>query len=510
MVDQKTIAKTYTLTQLNQSVTNWVRDTFGSRTYWISCEVAKANLKGVHWYLELADSNVIDETTAKSSASIWRSNTLSIAESLKAYGVQPEEILKQGNRVRIKVRVTFHNVYGLKLDIEEVDALATIGDLEKQKQETLKRIKKEGLETLQKQLYLSPLATRIAIVGSPDTSGFIDFVKELTTNNYFTRFKYKTFPTKVQGDEAVSQIVSAINEASNYDVEAIVIIRGGGSKMDLHVFNHYAICKAIAYSRVPVITGIGHETDTALVDVVSYESLKTPTAAAKRFYLKIATFRAELSDVNHRIRLTGTNLIGDCKDELNYFTGQLVAIVNRKLSKEKDKLHNRAINLNLAVRELLELEKNNFTGVTQLFFQKVSIRLVKAKENLWDVLSGVKTSSQQMLSAEINHINVIQERLVSHPKKLIEFNHLELENSWALTILRIEHFIRNDKDALGFEIDKLKVVDPSRLFEKGYTISTVSGKDINIFKEELLGKEMTTYSNKFEIKSTIKKIKKND
>ena len=510
MEDQKTIAKTYTLTQLNQSVTNWVRDAFGTRTYWISCEVAKANLKGVHWYLELADSNNIDETTAKSSASIWRINTVSITESLKAYGVRPEEILKQGNRVRIKVRVTFHNVYGLKLDIEEVDASATLGDIEKQKQETLKRIKKEGLDTLQKQLYLSPLATRLAVIGSPDTSGFTDFVKELTNNNYFTQFKYKVFPTKVQGDEALSKIVEAINDASNHDVEAIVIIRGGGSKMDLHVFNHYDICKAIAYSRVPVITGIGHETDTALVDIVSFESLKTPTAAAKRFYLKIATFRADISDVNHRIRLAGTNLIGDCKDELNYFTGQLVAIVNSKLSKEKDKLHNRTINLNLAVRQLLELEKNNFNNTTQLFFQKVSSRLIKAKENLWDELIDIKSSSQQMLSSQSNTINVIQEKLVSHPNKLIEFNKLELENSWGLTILRIEHFIGNEKYALGYEIDKLKVVDPTRLFEKGYTISTVSGKDINIFNGELVGKEMTTYSNKFEIKSTIKKINKND
>ena len=106
-MDQKVASKTYTLTQLNQSVTNWVRDSFGSRTYWISCEVAKANLKGVHWYLELVDSNNKDETTAKSSASIWRANTVAIAESLKAYGVRSEEILKQGNRVRIKVRVTF-------------------------------------------------------------------------------------------------------------------------------------------------------------------------------------------------------------------------------------------------------------------------------------------------------------------------------------------------------------------------------------------------------------------
>jgi exonuclease VII large subunit len=96
MEDQKTQVKTYPLTQLNQSFTNWVRDAFGSRTYWISCEVAKANLKGVHWYLELVDSNHIDETTAKSSASIWRSNTVRIAEDLKAYGLRPEE-RKQGS-----------------------------------------------------------------------------------------------------------------------------------------------------------------------------------------------------------------------------------------------------------------------------------------------------------------------------------------------------------------------------------------------------------------------------
>jgi len=236
----------YTLTSLNQSIENLVTRELSFRTFWIKCQIAKINSKGGHLYLELMDSSN-GEKTAVARGIIWRLTYEDIQKEFGALGLRIEEVLKPNMEITVQVKVNFHKLYGLSLHILKVDTNTVIGDIEQQKRETLQRLTKEGLLEMQKRLYLGPINLKIGIVGSPDTSGFNDFFKELKQNSIFTRFKVKIFEASVQGAHAVRSITAAIEEAGRWDLDALVVIRGGGSKMDLHVFNHYDICKAIAY-----------------------------------------------------------------------------------------------------------------------------------------------------------------------------------------------------------------------------------------------------------------------
>ena len=177
-----TEAKTYTLTQLHVSIENWVRKTFSVKQVWITCQIAKANEKNGHYYLELVDSKD-GVRTAQAKGMIWRTSFDSIQKQLASFDLKPTDVLKAGLEVKCLVTVNFHKVYGMSLVISQIDPSILLGDIEKQKAETRKRLEKEGLYLLQKQLYFSPIIKRIALIGSPETSGFEDFMNELLNNN---------------------------------------------------------------------------------------------------------------------------------------------------------------------------------------------------------------------------------------------------------------------------------------------------------------------------------------
>ena len=285
----------------------------------MDCEVSDVTFHSSgHVYPTFVEANPEDESKliAKSKANLWRNTSELLSQKLKSFGVKLEDLLKKGNKVRVLVSFNFQETYGLSLIVQDIDPTATLGDIEKQKQLTLDRIRTEGLDKYQKKLYLSPIVRRIAVIGSPNTSGFTDFMNEINSNNFYRKFKCKVFPTSVQGDNAIDEISSAINEAGMYNVEAIVVIRGGGSKMDLHVFNHYNIAKTIAYSPIPVISGVGHETDNCLIDVVSHTAVKTPTAAAEFLYLRNAVFRTNLGISMDKVLKISQNIISETYREL--------------------------------------------------------------------------------------------------------------------------------------------------------------------------------------------------
>ena len=174
-------------------------------------------------------------------------------------------------------------------------------------------------------------------------------MNEINTNNFYQKFKCKVFPT-VQGDNSVEEISSAINEAGMFNVEAIVVIRGGGSKMDLHVFNHYDIAKTIAYSPIPVISGVGHETDNCLIDIVSHTAVKIPTAAAEFLYSRNAVFRTNLEISMDKVLSISKNIISEAKIELQSNREELVHQVINIVKIESE---------NLAKRVILESNNSN-------------------------------------------------------------------------------------------------------------------------------------------------------
>ena len=266
--------KIYTLLQLNKSIMNTLETRAGSAGFWIRAEIANINEKNGHFYLEL-----VEEREGRKEASIrgtiWARDARRIISEL---GESAVSILNAGAEIVFRAKVVFHVVYGLSLSITEIDLSVMLGELEKRKKATIDTITKEGRLEMNKKKTLPRVVHRVAVIGSPGTSGFRDFMFHVLKNEYRYRFDIQVIPTKVQGADAAADICSGLGkiEALN-DVDTVVLVRGGGSPLDLDCFNDLELARKIIEMNIPVLTGIGHESDICVADLVSHQYFKTPT-----------------------------------------------------------------------------------------------------------------------------------------------------------------------------------------------------------------------------------------
>ncbi|MBK8506395.1 MAG: exodeoxyribonuclease VII large subunit [Saprospiraceae bacterium] len=262
---------------------------------WVIAEIYQLKNNRGHSYIELVQKNTSNqEVCAQCQAVIWSKNIQKIKQ---ATGPVFEDLVREGTEVSLQVEVTHHPIYGLKLSVLNIDASHTLGKMELQRQETILRLKKEDL--LEKNTLLSPtpVLQRIAIISSPGASGYLDFVNHLNNNDYGYRFYLRLYASSVQGSQMEEDIVSNFKkiDRSIQQFDCVVIIRGGGSKIDLAGFDLYGIARAISLCNLPVLTGIGHETDSTVADLVAYRSFKTPTAVANFLIDYNANFEGRLS-----------------------------------------------------------------------------------------------------------------------------------------------------------------------------------------------------------------------
>ena len=249
---------------------------------WVSAEISdlKVNYSG-HCYLELVekaekggDNGV---PTAQARAVIWKSHFPRIAAYFEA---ETGQRLAPGLKILAKVLVSYHELYGFSLQITDVDPSFTLGDLERQRQQTIAQLQQDGVWEMNRGVALPTVVQRVAVVSSAQAAGYQDFCKELAKSPY--RFEVELFDAFMQGEAAEGSIIDALCRVADRleEFDAVVIIRGGGSRSDLNCFNAYRLCSYIAQFPLPVITGIGHDKDTSVADLVAHTALKTPTAVA--------------------------------------------------------------------------------------------------------------------------------------------------------------------------------------------------------------------------------------
>lgn len=460
MENSKTI---YSLAALNQSLERFIRDKFALTNYWVIAEITKVQEKNGHYYLDLADSKD-GKRVAEMSANMWFTTFNRVNANLK--GELPA-IFKQGNKVLLNVRIEFHTIFGLKLTILDVDPTITYGEIEQLKKETIQRLKDEGLYQRQQQLYLEPIIKRIALIGSPNTSGYRDFLNELLGNRIFTNFKVKEIPASVQGEHALREIVAGIKKGNLYTVEAIIIVRGGGSKMDLNVFNSYEIARAIAESKIPIITGIGHETDEVVADLVAHSNEITPTAVAKFLYLRAGVFRSDLQTAFDTILKKSQGLLATRKEEFNHTSNYLIHFTQSVLRDENNLIKDLMHELHIEITESIEFEKS-----------KLELQLSKAHNYATNIIS-LKRSTE----------------LVSRLEKIV---------------LISENKLDKERVSVTNLAELLALLNPEALLKKGYTISSIEGVDLNKYDGELMGAVLKTLTNRSLITSEIKEVKNID
>ena len=261
-----------------------VRATLESRfrdPLWISAEISelKVNRSG-HCYLNLVEKGATDGAPrAEARAVIWKSAYLPMASMFEA---ATGATLRAGLRVLVRVVVTYHEIYGFSLQIIDIDPRYTLGEIERRRRETIARLQQDGVWDMNRELELPRPTLRIAIVSSDTAAGYQDFMNELGRNTY--RFQTTLFRSLMQGDAAEESIVAALKDIAQReeDFDVVAIIRGGGSTSDLALFDSYLIASYVAQFPLPIFSGIGHDKDVSVVDMVAHTSLKTPTAVATK------------------------------------------------------------------------------------------------------------------------------------------------------------------------------------------------------------------------------------
>ena len=247
---------------------------------WVCAEVAdiKINASG-HCYIELIEKNEkTGATEAQARATIWRSQVMS---TVGRFEQESGQRLTKGMKILFKATVSHHAVYGMSLQIKQIDALHTLGDMERRRQQTIEQLQKDGVWDLNRTQPMPLVVQRVAVISSATAAGYQDFMMELSRSNY--ALLTELFEAVMQGERSDESIVAALyaiaERAEEFD--AVAIIRGGGSTSDLECFNSYHLAFAVTQMPLPVLTGIGHDKDTSVTDLVAHTMLKTPTAVAQ-------------------------------------------------------------------------------------------------------------------------------------------------------------------------------------------------------------------------------------
>jgi exodeoxyribonuclease VII large subunit len=273
-------------------------------SYWVVAEVAemtRPRQAGGHCYLTLTEPAAGAEAlgfTAQARATLWGSRYAQLAP---AFAEATGQELRPGLRLLLRVKVTFHEQYGFSLDVLALDPSYTVGELARQRLATLRKLQEKDLLERQQALALPQGPQRLAVISSPTAAGFQDFVRHLEEAPY--DFALTLFPALMQGEDAPASIRAALDaiRPRRGQFEVVIIIRGGGAKTDLLAFDEYGLAAAVAAFPLPVLTGIGHERDEAVVDLVAHRALKTPTAVAAFLVERLARLEAVLLDLVERV-----------------------------------------------------------------------------------------------------------------------------------------------------------------------------------------------------------------
>jgi exodeoxyribonuclease VII large subunit len=325
---------------------------------WVTAEISelKVNYSG-HCYLELIEKDTSGESIkAKARATIWASVFRMIQPYFES---ATRSKLATGMKVMVKASVEFHELYGFSLNITDIEPSYTVGEMALKKQEIINRLIAEGVFEMNKSLYIPDIPRRIAVVSSKTAAGFGDFMDQLLQNDFGYKFSVELFPAVMQGAEAEQSIIEALDAVFEQEAlfDLVVIIRGGGSQSDLNCFNSYWLAYHICQFPLPVLTGIGHEQDETIADLVAHTRLKTPTAVAE---FLIGIFRQADQKVNE-LSLTlaelATDLIEIEKNRFASFMLSLKPAVRKYLAASSGNLQVQSIHIRGYAKQMLLSEE---------------------------------------------------------------------------------------------------------------------------------------------------------
>lgn len=334
--------------------------------YWVQAELSdvRTNSTG-HCYLEFIQKDPRSNgLVAKARGTIWAN----IYRMLKPYFEEATgQAFVSGIKVLVQVSVSFHELYGYSLTVQDIDPTYTLGDMARRRREILKQLEEDGVLTLNKELEMPTLPQRIAVISSPTAAGYGDFCHQLQHNPRGFYFYTELFPALMQGDRVEESVLSALDAILNRqnEFDAVVIIRGGGATSDLSGFDTYLLAAACAQFPLPVITGIGHERDDTVLDSVAHTRVKTPTAAAEYLINCMELAADELDILTARLHDSVLSRLAEEQRKLNVYRNRIPSAVVRRISDAKLALLTAQRDLSQAAISSLSLQRHQLELLKQ-------------------------------------------------------------------------------------------------------------------------------------------------
>jgi exodeoxyribonuclease VII large subunit len=426
----------FTLVDVTRSIQKTITDRYKTPV-WIKAELNKLNYykQSGHCFPELVEKQE-GRVLAQMRATIWKDDFILINREFQRVLHEP---LKDGIKILFLATISFDPTHGLALRIIEIDPSFTLGDLEKEKKETIQRLKSENLYDKNRELQLALLPQRIAVISVETSKGYADFIKIISSNSYGYKFFHLLFPSLLQGEKAVGSMMAQLNRIKKVKkhFDLVVIVRGGGDDIGLSCYNDYRLASAIAEFPLPVLTGIGHSTNETVCEMISYSNAITPTKLAEWLLQKFHDFREPVDDANR-------------------------TLIDKSL-------------------RLISEQKTKFRSEIKLF-RSVTINMLQHSRN--DMQIQIRSLFQQSIFRFRNekaHLSQFQNRIPGAASILMKSSSIELEN------------IRR----------QIKNMSPENVLKRGYSITLLNGKPIKSFEEVNKGDTIQTTIFEGNISSTV-------
>ena len=428
--------KTITLYELNSLVRQTIEIGL-PKSYWVEAEISELRENGGHCYLELIEKDKRYNTPiAKASARCWRQTWGMVKPYFENTTGQQ---LRAGMKVLIEVYAQFHEAYGFSWIISDIDPNYTLGDMARKRQEIIKRLKEEGVFDLNKQLDLPLFSQRIAVISSKSAAGYGDFANQLYGNQYGYYFEAELFAATMQGEDVERSIIKALNAINDRcdDFDCVVIIRGGGATSDMSGFDALELAENVANFPLPIITGIGHDRDKCILDMVSHTRVKTPTAAAALLIDNLNTAERRIDDARQRI----------------------ANLTSRKMEVEKLRLSRLAERLPALFGSVKDKQEARLDILQERLFRLAEIRLSNCENIVGQLEKKISLTAEHLLMVEKHRLELLEGRAQNLDPQLL------LRRGYSITLVGGKALRDPSQVKQGDKIE-------TRL-EKGTIISTI-------------------------------------
>ncbi len=439
--------KVYTLLEVTKSLQSVIRKTYTS-TYWIKAEIAKLNFypKSGHCYPDLV-YKVDGKVKAEMRSIIWRTDFRRLN---RAFREVAKEELKDGMQILFRAQVSFHPKYSLSLNILDIEPAFTLGEMAREKAETISRLKKEGIFMLNKQLSFPLLPKKLAVISVSTSKGYHDFINILEKNRYGFKISHDLFSALLQGDRcalSIGQQLDAI-ESQKSEYDAVAIIRGGGGDVGLNAYDDLELSRRVARFPIPVISGIGHSTNETVVEMVAHMNKITPTDVA---YFILGKFQDLYFDLINQKE-------------------QLISQAQKQVDSQRQTLENLQAMFSMKVFYFTRKNKSLLDAYGKTISKDISRQLHDAEKQLRTYSTSIRRGVEINISIRTKTVSQHSADIRKAARQQVSQNHQRLATAET----------------------KIKLLDPQNIFRRGYSLTYKNGKLLKNINEIKEGETVTT------------------